>query len=397
MPRTASALINPAMLAWARDAAGLSIPEAAKKAHVAAHRYAEWEDGAATPTIAQLRALATAFKRPLAVFYLYEVPASFQPLRDFRRFPPEHAVSPTAHLRQEIDRARYRREIALDLLQTLGEEPAIVGLSLQRSGDTELAGNEVRNFLGITREQQRQWHSPYDALNTWRAAIESRGLLTFQFSGVEPAEARAFSISEEPLPVLAVNIKDSPRARVFSFIHELTHIGLRDGGLCDLRDDSAPGSAATRVEIYCNRVAGAAIIPMQDLLEDETVTANAEDVTWSDQEIDTLSRRFSASWETVLRRLLIAGRTSEEFYRRKRRELLERYSARTKPKEGFASPSVLAVATAGPQFVRLALSSYYQERITASDLSEFLGVRLKHMPGIEQAVLGHSVEFGPGP
>jgi DNA-directed RNA polymerase specialized sigma subunit len=36
--------------------------------------------------------------------------------------------------------------------------------------------------------------------------------------------------------------------------------------------------------------------------------------------------------------------------------------------------------------VRLVLQSYYQDRITLSDVSEYLGVRLKHLSKIEQAV-----------
>ena len=57
-------------------------------------------------------------------------------------------------------------------------------------------------------------------------------------------------------------------------------------------------------------------------------------------------------------------------------------------------PTGLLSRPAGPGFVRLVLDSYYNERITASDLADFLGVRLKHMPKIEEAVFGRRVEFG---
>ena len=386
-------MINPQMLTWARESAGHAPEQAAKKAHVSPDRYALWEAGASKPSVAQLRALAKAFKRPLAVFYLSEVPTAFQPLRDFRRAPIELAIPESPQLRLEIIRARFRRDTAIQLHLALGEEPPTPALSIDPAADPEAIGAQLRGFLGISFERQVQWSTPYDAFNAWRAAIESRGVLTFQFSRVEPREARAFSISEEPLPAIAVNIQDSPRARVFSLLHELTHIGLHDGGLCDFHDDSPAASPATRTEAFCNMVAGAAIVPMDRLLTEPTVLVNEGDPTWSDQEIDVLSRRFGASWETVLRRLLIAGRTTEDFYRMKRGDLIDRFAQREKAKEGFASPSVLAVATAGTHFVRLALSSYYNEKITPSDLSEFLGVRLKHMSRIEQSILGRNVEF----
>jgi Zn-dependent peptidase ImmA (M78 family) len=116
---------------------------------------------------------------------------------------------------------------------------------------------------------------------------------------------------------------------------------------------------------------------------------------WSDEELGALSRRFQASREAVLRRLLILERTSQDFYRRKRQEFVATYRERESVdrESGFAPPDRMAVATAGPGFVRLVLDSYYNERITASDLSDFLDVRLKHVGRIEEAVFGRRSAF----
>ena len=54
---------------------------------------------------------------------------------------------------------------------------------------------------------------------------------------------------------------------------------------------------------------------------------------------------------------------------------------------GYESQSSKAVNINGPAFVRLVLENYYQERITLSDVSSYLNVRVKHLPRIEQAVL----------
>jgi hypothetical protein len=95
--------------------------------------------------------------------------------------------------------------------------------------------------------------------------------------------------------------------------------------------------------------------------------------------------------------LLVLEQTTQSFYKAKRQEFIEVYRDREEKKMergGFAPPDRVAVATAGPGFVRLVLDSYYNERITASDLSDFLDVRLKHMPKIEEAVFGRNIEFG---
>ena len=60
---------------------------------------------------------------------------------------------------------------------------------------------------------------------------------------------------------------------------------------------------------------------------------------------------------------------------------------------GFAPPDIAAVSQAGVPFIQLVLDSYYQERITSRDVSEYLGVKLKHLASIEERVMGRHVMF----
>jgi len=395
MPRSADALINPQMLIWARRNTGYSIEEAATKVIVSIEKYSNWERGESRPTIAQLRKLANIFKRPLAVFYLQEIPRDFQPLRDYRRIAPiegdEFLASP--QLRIEIRKARYRRDIAHELFELLGEVPQEFDFTTDLLANPEDTADNLRRYLGITMDYQSQWTTDYEALNSWRTAIESTGVLVFQAQGVDIEEMRGFSIGNGVLPIIVVNIKDSPRARIFSMIHELTHISLNAAGICDFSESSRLNKYAEQTEIFCNMVAGATIVPFQALLS-INIVKNADALyEWSDEELRYLSRYFEASWETILRRLLIAGKTSHNFYDHKRREFEEFYRNLPKKKEGFAPPSTRAVSSAGPSFVRLVLDGYYQEKITGSELSELLEVRLKHMPKIESAVFSRVIEF----
>ena len=83
---------------------------------------------------------------------------------------------------------------------------------------------------------------------------------------------------------------------------------------------------------------------------------------------------------------------TQDFYRRKRKQYAEEYQdlvRRQREKPGFGPlPHTTAVGSAGHFFSRLVLDSYYQEKITASDVSDYLEVRWKHVPKIEQAVFG---------
>ena len=245
------------------------------------------------------------------------------------------------------------------------------------------------------------WKNNHEALNRWRAALEAQGVLVFQAIEVEVSEMRGFSISAAAFPVVVVNLKDAPLGRVFSMLHEATHLMLREGGLCDLEEPTSP--AQRRVEVFCNHVAGACLMPRDWLLEEEAVRSQAGS-EWPDETIAGLAHRYRASREVVVRRLLILGRTTEAFYRRKRQELqaelkeqrekLAKQKALGLASKGFVTPAQKTLSTAGPFFVRLVLQSYHQENITSNDLSSFLEVRLKHIPKIEGAVLRRSVVAG---
>jgi Zn-dependent peptidase ImmA (M78 family)/DNA-binding XRE family transcriptional regulator len=392
MARSAEALINPQLLVWARKSAGLTLEEAAKRAGVSGDRLLSWEEGQKRPTINQLRKLGQAYKRPIAVFYLPQPPLDFQPLRDYRHLAaiPHEPESPELLL--EVRRAWSRREIAIELYQGLGEKPPRWPISASTADDPEHVARKIRTQLDISVDVQRGFGSEYNALKWWRSALEQHGILVFQAVGVEVSEMRGFSLTERPLPVIVVNIRDSPLARVFSVLHELVHVALRQGGICDLDDDQQRSPREQEVEVFCNKVAGAVLVPREELFSEALVREHGpQATTWSDNEIAFLARRFWVSHEVILRRLLICDLTTKAFYQEKRSEL----AARRKPRgEGFPPPAQMAISTTGHTFIRLVLDNYYRENITSSQVADFLNVNLKHLREIERKVMGQNVVFG---
>lgn len=395
MAKSVPALINPELLVWARKNSRLTIEQAAKKVPVKKERLELWEQGDLKPTIKQLRKLGHIYKRPIAVFYLSEPPRDFIPLHDFRRFPIDVEELESPKLRFEIRRARDRREIALELYQDLEGELPDFTLKCDLTDKPEELSEKIRDFLGISPNDQFGFRDHYDAFNSWRAAIENQGVLVFQASGIDLIEMRGFSISDIPLPVIVVNIRDYPYGRIFTMLHELTHILLRDGGLCDLAETGNRSIDEQKVEIFSNHVAGSVLVPKNLLLSEDLISEKSHDPEWADEEIYKLSHKYKVSREVMLRRLLILGRTTPDFYRIKRQQFEKEYLKMLDRKtEGFAPPHRKAISNAGPTFTRLVINSYYQENITAGDLSDFLSVKLKHMGKIEMETMGFSAEFG---
>lgn len=399
-PRSVRAVINSELLVWARTAAGLSVEDAAKKLGVKPSRLTDWEEGRLPPTVPQLRKAATVYKRPLAVFFLSQPPAKPQPLHDFRRFPGQQQAPLSPELLLEMRRARRRRAVALELLSDLERLVTALPLRATIDGDPNDVAAGGREWLDVTLQQQGRWVGPYDALNGWIAAFEARGFLVFQTSDVDLDEMRGFSLSERRLPVIVLNAKDYPRARVFTLMHEFAHVMLDTGGVCDpervarrARDDDE------RVEIFCNHVAGAILVPSDVLLADPRVAERPGRRDWPEPTIAALAESFAVSREVILRRLLILGRTTEKFYDRRREEYLAHYARlaeqareRAREQEGYAPVFRIALRDNGRRYTSLILDAFERERITAADVSDYLGVRLKHLDLIAGALERSSQE-----
>ncbi len=267
--------------------------------------------------------------------------------------------------------------------------------------EPEVVAARLRDLLGVKRTEAASWRNVYDAFNRWRGALEEAGVLVFQAEDVEVSEIRGFSLSERLFPAVVVNIKDAVVGRTFSMLHEATHLMLREGGLCDLLEETS--RAQERIEAFCNHVAGATLMPGAWMLEEDVVRQH-KGTQWADEEIALLPRsiaRAGRRWSVVSscwgrpRRTSI-GRSGSSSRRSSRRS--KRKPSRRRPwaleAGGFAPPDRMAVSTAGPFFVRLVLDSYHQEKITANELSSFLEIRLKHVPKIEHAVLARSAASG---
>ena len=347
---------------------------AAHRLKIEESRLLAWEAGEQQPSITQLERAADLYQRPLAAFFLSAPPEEFAIVKDFRRLPGA-PTDPSSELISELRKTGARREIVLELLEDLGEEPATFNLRSDPSESAPAAAERIRGLLGITPEDQRSWTDAYAALRGWRKAVEAKDVLVFQITGVRVKETRGFSTFYDRLPAIAINGKDAPTARCFTLMHELGHLLRRSGAVCDMREHNA-------AEVWCNRFAGELLVPASALRVQVGESAYREQ--WPDAVLSSLSRRFWVSAEVVLRRLVTIRLASQEFYDRWRASRGEEAASSGGP---VPVPNRV-LAHAGGTFVNLVLSAYHADRITASTLSNYLGMKLKHVPAIEALMLG---------
>ena len=378
------ALVTPEVLVWARQEAGLDPEAAARKLGVKAERLVQWEAGQERPTIPQLLSLSRMYKRNPAVFYLPGPPAEALAVRDFRRLSDLQPAPLSPQLRYEIRLAHTRRQVLLEVLGANAPETRLSGVPTLEA-DPEEAGTRIRQHLGVTLQEQKTWRNADRAFKNWREALERTGILVFQTNRVDVQEMRGFSIAEARLPVILLNGGDAPPGKCFSALHELCHLILRTGGLC------LPGQDRTGVheddEVLCNRVAGAALVPAESLLAEEAVRTIRRREDWTDEDLLALARSYSVSREVILRRLLILGRTTERFYREKRQQFIaERQSQEQQGHGGYAPPHAVTLNRVGRLYARSVLEGFHDGRVSASDLSRYLGLKLQHLPDFEASV-----------
>jgi Zn-dependent peptidase ImmA (M78 family)/DNA-binding XRE family transcriptional regulator len=398
MAKLPKALVEPALLVWARTTASLDLGEAADAIGVSVERIQAWEDGSEKPSIPQLKKAAKAHKRPVSVLFLPEPPAGFMPLRDFRRLPESGMRRYSVALAFEVRAAQERRAAAIDILEMIGEEAPAFDITARVQDDPEKVAARVRDALGITIAQQSRWNDPATAFKAWREAIESVGVLVTLLGGAHHGvpldEVRGFAIAERSVPVIVVNGADRTNARIFTLMHELGHVVL---GQSAIENEIEPGAEMPApelaIEVFCNRLAASILMPRDALLAEGIVTAKpGVRRDWTDAEIAALAERYCVSREALLIRLAALGRAADDFVRVKRAAYAAHYreiTAEEEPGSGFAPYRYQLVNYLGRGFTRLVFQGYYGRRLTLNTVSGYLGTQAKYVPTIE------SVTFGP--
>lgn len=395
MARSVPALVEPAVLKWARNSRGLTVEEAAQKFKQEPQTIEAWECGEKAPTVAQLRCAAKFYARPLAVFYLPEPPTDFDALKDFRQVPGRSMTAGPALL-AAVRRAHELRSIWIDLTRELGDDFPKFDMSASMDGPIQTLAKELREKLEIDLTTQLRWKDDHSALRNWRQVLERSGILVFQFpepplghNSVDPSEARGFSIPLFPAPVVAVNAKDPPNARIFTLFHEVAHLLLRRSGLCDLQDPSDLPPEERKIEVFCNAFSGEFLVPSDDLRA--RVSSTSKNHVWEESELKELAIAYSVSREVIVRRLLSLNLATQAFYQQKRaqysRESANRKQLSKSKTEGFRIPYFkLVLRSVGSNYASSVLRAMNQGRISESSAAGFLRVKVKHLDRLENAV-----------
>jgi Zn-dependent peptidase ImmA (M78 family)/DNA-binding XRE family transcriptional regulator len=398
MVKSIPALVETSVLEWARESAGYTIEEAARKLQTKPKTIENWESGDERPSIGKVRSMATVYKRPFHFFFLERPPTDPPIPHDFRRIPAVGVARYEPALRFQVRDAYERRQLALDLSTELDETPERFTLKTSLEADAEAVGQQIRTFLGITSADQKRGRQAGGNYRLWRSRIEAKDILVFQIGNLPTGQMLGMSLSFDVLPVIAVNRKLTHNGRVFTLLHEFAHLMLGESGVCDLSEDHLDSPQAQQTEIFANKVAAATLLAKADFLAEPIVSARGQGQhEWSNDELQALAGVYGASEETVLRRLLTLSLTSPAFYQRKRAEYLARYARLEQQQREEAANDDFkrnrpqeVLSDYGRHFARLVLMNYAQDRISLTDASSFLRVKAPMVEKVERLLAQRS-------
>ena len=305
--------ISPEVFRWATDRAGLANDELAKRMNVKVEKVHDWEAGIALPTFRQTERLAEALRVPLGYLFLSQPPKMEIPISDFRTLPNKENLFISIDLQEVIYDAQRKSDWYREWRIEEGLEPyEFVGkYSVDNTVDDVV--QDLRRELDIPEGFVRGLHSWSEHLNQLINKVEDKGILVLQ-SGIvgnnthrklSVDEFRGFSIADNYAPLIFINSQDAITARIFTLVHELTHVWIGEGGISD-PNYFKKGHPLKKIETFCNKVAAEFLIPGKLLEKQWNRKIGAIENT------ETLCRKFFVSQESVLQRAYNLGLVSDE-------------------------------------------------------------------------------------
>ena len=389
--------INPDILKWARETAGLSLAEAAEKLGLkdtpkvkAVEKLHKLESGGGDPGQTFLRKAAAAYRRPLITFYLPAPPTRGERGEDFRSQVGTISARDNATLDALVRDVRARQQLLREALEDSEDGAELLPFvgSARITDEPGKVAAEIRSTLGITETQQRRCKGVTQLFARLRAAAEKAGIYVLLLGDVGSYHSdigedvfRGFALADERVPFVVINDNDAEVARPFTLIHELAHIWIGASGVSGpLRD--VPENI---VERFCNDTASEFLLP-PDAIPDlsSLLTADFDGVNAA---VAHLASIWNVSEPAVAYRLAqkgwiaraVASSLFAMFVDRWRREK-EREKQNKKPDDTGPSPYVVRRHRLGAGLLNTVRRALQEETLTYTRAAKILGVGPASVP-----------------
>ncbi len=373
MGRGVAVPINPAVLAWALNEAGVGEGDLAEHCQVSEDVVAAWLDGSDQPNATQFSRVVTGLKRPRAVFFLPTPPKPSATLRAFRAAPGRapNKPPPAAEV-QALRTAERLQRIASWIRRQHGDPPQKQPDAGHRAPATVAAAAAELLDWGV--EIQMAAASSSEVARTLRSRLEQRGLFVLQLP-MSGDGSRGFALLDDFAPLIAVNSAYTMEARIFSFLHEFGHILRKRDSLCTQASD-------TPTERWCESFAASFLLP-EETFRSYVSSKFGDRPVVSLEEVKTIANKFKVSLRAAAYRLQTIYPSSSGVYARVDEQ------ADFKGAGGFtrdATTPAIRLREWGSAFPALLMDGEERGVVGRSDVLEYLNVSNSQLAEIRSRI-----------
>lgn len=376
--------VNPEILIWARETAGLELEKAARKISLnaargvsGADRLAALEAGDATPSAALLQRMSQQYRRPLLTFYMPKRPEPAELGQDFRTLPDE--TDPSNILLAALLRdVKARQSLVRDILEDDDDvtEVALVG-SKAGVNQSDLLAVALVDAIGFDRNEYRASASAEAAFTYLRALVEANGVFVLLAgdcghwsTAIEVNVFRGFAIADRFAPFIVVNDQDAKTAWSFTLLHELAHLLLGETGV-------SGGTPQAGIEQLCNDTAATVLVANAEIANLPLVGGTVDIA-----QISALANRARVSRSMIAYQLLRANRITvgrweglRDQFRAEWLAIKERERERNRAKDGGPNWYNVRRHRLGPALLAVARQGIADGSLTPTRAARMLGVR----------------------
>lgn len=373
--------MNPILIKWAREQAGLDIEEASSALDFpSSEKLVEIESGLKSPSRPVLLRMAKTYRRPLLFFYLDKPPLVGDKGHDFRTLPPDRVVKDDFLIETLLREIKARQDLIKSLIKDEEERPPLSFVnSFDSKGSVEEISKSIQQTLGFDLVDYRRSKTVSEAFGYLRNKAEEVGIFVLlvgdlgsYHTAISAKTYRGFAIADEFAPFVVINDQDSKIAWAFTLLHELAHIWMGQGGISGSYSES-------QIEKLCNEIASNVLLPAYEVREIKFGnTLNDDDLFLA---ISDFAKDRHLSIKMVAFRLLEQGkikRASWNYIDRKIEQLiqLDKESIRAK-KDGSSGPDFYIVRRhrLGNSIVNLVSRNLSSGSLTPVKAAKILGVK----------------------
>lgn len=248
---------SPTALSHYRQQMSLSVDLLAKKTSIPSNKIESAEVENNVFTINQLNKLADRLLVPVSYLTFDSVVSRELPkIIDFRNKYEDISgedEEQSYQFQKVAQEAYIDRDNLLSIYESLDENISAFGLNLL-GNNAQHDAQLIVDFLNL--EEETLLESGSDYYKSWRTIVEKNDVIVLEKSNPF-LSSEGMSLYYDKLPIIVIlTTGQSPARRLFTLIHELVHLGLKQSVL----DGNLIYSNYTE-EIYCNEVAGYVLVP----------------------------------------------------------------------------------------------------------------------------------------